>query len=141
MRAFLRNVALRRPGTAPEFLRFLLVGTVGFLVDACILEMLIQFGGMSRIWARIPSFLAAVTVTWWLHRRYTFKAANNLPPSVWEWLRFVLANALGNGLNLASYVVLAGFFVWRPLRALAVASVVAAAVNYCMSARWVFKRT
>jgi putative flippase GtrA len=118
-----------------------LVGTVGFVVDAGILMILIQLGGMSQLWARFPSVLAAVTVTWWLHRRFTFKAVKRSAPSMQEWLRFVLANALGNGLNLALYVVLVGVFAWRPLPALAVASIAAAVVNYCMSARWVFKRT
>jgi putative flippase GtrA len=124
----------------PEFLRFLLVGTVGFAVDAAILLLLIHIGGMSRLWARIPSFLAAVTVTWLLHRNFTFSNANQVAPSIREWLRFTLANAFGNGANLAIYALLVGLFAWEALPALAVASVAALGVNYGLSARWVFKR-
>lgn len=124
----------------PELLRFLMVGAVGFVVDAGVLLLLIHVGNMSRLSARVPSFLAAVTVTWWMHRSFTFATAQHFSPSVLEWIRFVLANALGNGVNLAIYAGLVSVFGWEPLAALAVASGTAAAVNYGMSARWVFRR-
>lgn len=124
----------------PEVVRFLLVGATGFVVDGSVLLLLVHAGGASRFAARIPSFLVAVTATWWLHRHFTFARARDTTPSIREWLRFVLANVLGNGLNLGIYWVLIGWFGWGVLSALAVASVVAAAVNYGMSARWVFGR-
>ena len=126
-------------GIAAQVSRFLLVGSVGFIVDGGILMLLVQGGGMSRVWARIPSFLVAVTVTWWLHRHFTFASSRHVAPSVRELLRFVLANSLGNGLNLAVYWALVGLLSWEPVPALAVASIVAAGVNYAMSARWVFR--
>jgi putative flippase GtrA len=120
--------------------RFLLVGAVGFLVDAAVLLLLVDIAGMSRLWSRVPSLLVAITVTWWLHRHFTFSWAREVAPSKREWLRFVVANAVGNGLNLILYWVLIGLFGWRILPALAVASVAAAGINYAMSARWVFRR-
>ena len=124
----------------PQFLRYVLVGAVGFAVDAALLLLLIHIGGMSRLWARIPSFLVAVTVTWLLHRNFTFANANHTAPSLHEWLRFAVANALGNGANLVIYAVLVGLFDWEALPALAVASVAALGVNYGLSARWVFRQ-
>ena len=126
-------------GIAAEVFRFLLVGSVGFIVDGGILMLLVQGGGVSRVWARIPSFLVAVTVTWWMHRHFTFASSRHVAPSVRELLRFVMANSLGSGLNLAVYWALVGLLTWEPLPALAVASIVAAGVNYAMSARWVFR--
>jgi len=120
--------------------RFLLVGAVGFVVDAAVLLLLVDVAGMSRLWARIPSLLIAITATWWLHRHFTFSWAREVAASKREWLRFVVANAVGNGLNLILYWVLIGLFGWRILPALAVASVAAAGINYSMSARWVFRR-
>jgi len=120
--------------------RFLLVGAVGFVVDAAVLLLLVDVAGMSRLWARIPSLLIAITATWWLHRHFTFAWAREVAASKREWLRFVVANAVGNGLNLILYWVLIGLFGWRILPALAVASVAAAGINYSMSARWVFRR-
>jgi putative flippase GtrA len=125
---------------AVQVLRFLLVGAVGFLVDALALVFMVHFGGMSPMWARIPSLLAAITTTWWLHRHFTFRWARAIPPSGPEWVRFALANSLGNGANLAMYWVLIGWFRWSILIALTVASVVAAGINYGMTARWVFRR-
>lgn len=123
-----------------EVARFLLVGAVGFVVDGAVLLALVEVGGTSRLWARIPSFLVAVTVTWFLHRNFTFAWAAATRPSISEWRRFVFANALGNGVNLSIYTILVTLFDLGALAALAIASVVAAAVNYAMSTRWVFRR-
>ncbi len=127
-------------GRASEFLRFLVVGGLGFIVDASVLLALVHVGGMSRVWARIPSFLVAVTVTWWFHRDFTFDVASHSRPSLREWTRFVIANGLGNGANLAIYWALIVLVDSPLLAALVVASVAAAGINYAMSARWVFRR-
>ena len=121
-------------------LRFLLVGAVGFIVDAGVLLLLTHGFGASPVWGRIPSLLIALTTTWWLHRHFTFKWAREVTPSAREWLRFALANGVGNGANLAIYWLLIGSFGWGILISLTVASVVAAGVNYGMTARWVFRR-
>lgn len=121
-----------------EFSRFLLVGAVGFIVDGGALMLLVHGGEFSPVWSRIPSFLVAVTVTWWLHRHFTFTRIRGVAPSFAEWLRFVTGNAVGNAANLTIYWFLLGIVGWSPLIALAVASVVATGVNYTMSARWVF---
>lgn len=127
-------------GHAAQILRFLFVGAIGFLVDAMALLLLVHGASMSPVWARIPSLLIAITTTWWLHRHFTFFWARANAPSGGEWLRFVCANALGNGINLCIYWALIGSVGWGILPSLAVASIVAAAINYGMSARWVFKR-
>jgi putative flippase GtrA len=123
-----------------EFGRFLVVGGTGFVVDGALLLLLVHGAGMSKLWARLPSFLVAVTVTWWLHRHFTFAWARSTKPSAREWLRFVSGNVVGNGLNLALYWFLVGEFGWGPLAALALASGVAVGVNYGVSATWVFRR-
>ncbi len=125
---------------ALQILRFLLVGAVGFVVDATVLLLLTHGLGASPVWGRIPSLLIAITTTWWLHRHFTFTRAREVRPSAREWLRFALANGVGNGANLAIYWLLIGWFGWGILISLAVASVVAAGINYGMTARWVFRR-
>ena len=123
-----------------QIIRFLLVGAIGFVVDAVVLLLLVHVAGMSRVWSRIPSVLVAITVTWWLHRHFTFSWARETAPSSKEWLRFVFGNAVGNGFNLGIYWLLIGPAGWGIMSALVVASVAAAAINYGMSARWVFRR-
>jgi putative flippase GtrA len=123
-----------------QIMRFLVVGGIGFVVDAVVLLLLVHGAGMSPVWARIPSLLIALTATWCLHRSFTFAWRGEISPSRREWLRFVVANAFGNGLNLGIYWVLIGFVGWGILLSLTTASVVAAGINYAMPARWVFRR-
>jgi putative flippase GtrA len=104
------------------------------------LVLLVHGARVSPIWARIPSLLIAITATWWLHRHFTFAWARRNAASSREWLRFVLANAVGNGINLCIYWTLIASFGWSILAALTLASVVAVGINYGVSARWVFKR-
>jgi putative flippase GtrA len=94
---------------------------------------------MSPIWSRIPTLLIALTTTWWLHRSFTFAWARATAPSRAEWLRFVIANAFGNALNLSIYWALVGLFDWSVLLSLTIASILAAGINYAMSERWVFR--
>lgn len=123
----------------PRSVRFLLVGAVGFVVDGTVLLLLVHALGASKVWSRVPSFMIAVTATWWLHRHYTFGFGNENAPSIREWSRFVLANALGNGFNLCLYWMLVGMLRWEPIAALTAASAIAVGINYTASARWVFK--
>ena len=123
-----------------QIVRFLLVGGIGFIVDAIVLLLLVHGAGASRVWARIPSLLVALTTTWWLHRHFTFSWARQSAPSGSEWLRFAVGNAIGNGFNLGIYWVLVGAASWGIMSALVVASAAAAAINYAVSARWVFRR-
>lgn len=127
--------------SVPELARFLIVGGVGFVVDAAVLLLLVDIGRLSPLVSRLPSFLVAVTVTWALHRRFTFAGAPRSGSLLRQWLRFTFANALGNALNLGVYGLLVGGFGVAPLWSLGVASVVAAGVNYAASARWVFRST
>ena len=54
-----------------QFFRFALTGIAGFAVDASIVWLLTQFR-INAIIAQGIAFSVAVTVTWWLNRKYTF---------------------------------------------------------------------
>ena len=88
---------------ATQLVRFLVVGGVGFVVDAVALLVMVHWAGLSPVWSRIPSLMIALTVTWLLHRSFTFRSSRRRPASAAEWLRFVVANGIGNALNLALY--------------------------------------
>ena len=60
-----------------ELFRFGVVGSVGFLVDASVLQMLVSWFDGDLLISRIFSYLAAATVTWFLHHIYT--SATNTP--------------------------------------------------------------
>jgi len=123
---------------AGQLARFLVVGSVGFVVDAVALLLMVHVVGLSPIWSRIPSLILALTTTWWLHRSFTFRSPQRRAATAGEWLRFVLANGLGNALNLALYWIMVASG-WSLLIALTIASVVAVGINYSASVWWVFR--
>jgi len=124
----------------PEPLRFALVGAVGFVVDALVLYAILAVFAHAVLAARVPSFLVAATVTWWLHRAFTFAHGDHDAPMLRQWIAFVITNAAGNALNIIVYGVLVTLAGFTPIVALAIASIIAAAVNYLSSRHLVFRR-
>ncbi|MEM7123603.1 MAG: GtrA family protein [Pseudomonadota bacterium] len=124
-----------------QFLRFCLVGGIGFVVDAGSLWLLIDYGGMGLLSGRVVSYLIAATVTWALHRHFTFPHGRNSPKGR-QWVRFVVVNAVGAGINYGVYALLvlniAAFAQW-PVLAVAAGSVVALAFNFLASRHFVFR--
>ena len=57
----------------PEFVRFVVVGGLGFCMDAALLQVFLRLG-LGYYTGRIPSFLIACAVTWMVNRLWTFKA-------------------------------------------------------------------
>jgi putative flippase GtrA len=124
-----------------QFLRFCLVGGVGFVVDAGVLVLLIHLG-LDRYSGRVLSYLVAATVTWGLNRRYTFAGAAPQKPHR-QWAQYVGVNAFGAGVNYVVYAgcLLASNFLYRnPVLAVAAGSAVALLVNFAANRYLVFRR-
>ena len=119
---------------------FVVAGTVGFVVDAGVLQLALALGAGPYI-GRLVSFFSAVFTTWQINRRFTFAASRT--GSAWaEWWRYVYAMIFGGLLNLASYVVVihtidAG--AWTPLLGVAIGSIVGMVANFLTSKLWVFR--
>ncbi len=120
--------------------RFLLVGGIGFLVDAGVLIALYHLIGLALLPARLLSFATAVTVTWWLNRRITFAAGAS--SRQWrEWSRYTVVNGIGGTINLSVFLLLTSYAsgpLAQPLPALAAASLIALLFNYTGSRLLVF---
>ncbi|MBI5558579.1 MAG: GtrA family protein [Deltaproteobacteria bacterium] len=126
----------------PEFCKFCLAGTVGFVADAGSLQLLVNAGGLNPYLSRLFSYLFAATITWWLNRRFTFAACNGV---CWQgqWLRYLAVNAAGGGVNYGIYalaVFLSGFVRHHLYLGVAAGSVVGLAVNFTASRLLVFRR-
>jgi len=119
--------------------RFALVGGMGFLIDGTILSGTLHFFPTAVLAARVPSFLVAATATWWLHRRFTFRETGAHRPKAAQWASFIATNGVGNLINLLVYGLLVTVGDWRPLLALAAASIVAMFFNYSVSRFIVFR--
>ncbi len=87
-----------------QFLRFFIVGGVGFIIDAAVLTALVRGLGVDPYSARAASFLAASSTTWWLNRQFTFRSDAHRHPITRQWLIFVLVSIGGALINYGIYV-------------------------------------
>jgi putative flippase GtrA len=133
-----------------DFLRFGVVGSVGFLVDASVLQMLVAWFDGGLLISRVFSYLAAATATWFLHRNYTFRdqlassnaSSTTAPALLSQWSRFVVTNGVGAALNYGIYA--ACILSWSlcreyPVIGIAIGSLVAMFFNFIISKRFVFE--
>jgi len=122
-----------------QFMLFAVIGAVGFAVDGGLMTAISKFSGLSAMEARPFSFAVAVTVTWWLNRRFTF--TRSADGRVSEWMRYAAVNGFGALVNLAVfYLIMLAFPLLRayPLTVLAIAATVALVANFAGSRRLVF---
>lgn len=133
----------RAPQAAPrEFLRFVMVGAVGFFVDAGALMVATTALGLGLYSGRVFSYLCAATFTWILNRRFTFAKTDEV--AVIQWLRFLGANALGGAVNYGVYAALVTFSAVAaatPVLGVAAGSAAGLIFNFMVSKYWVFRRT
>jgi putative flippase GtrA len=124
-----------------RFLRFGIVGVVGFVVDAGVLQALVTLAGCGPIAARLVSVPTAVFATWALNRTLTFPESHG-GPMLRSLMRYVAVSAAGAGVNFVVYstlVVASRSMAAVPLVPLAVASLVALVVNYLGSKHFAFR--
>ena len=120
--------------------RFAAVGTAGFLLDAAVLVLLTELLGINPFVARIPSFLAAATLTWWLNRSWTFMDRSHAPVFQ-QWIRYLLAMKVGAAVNLMVYALALGFsntVYMFPALGVAAGSIAGLTVNYLLATRLIF---
>ena len=121
-------------------LGFALVGVVGFLIDAGLLAAQVHLFGVGPYTARLGSFTAAVTATWWLNRRHTFRELGRYSAGK-EYRRYIGVQILGALTNLGTYAAVLILFPWfasYPVLALAIGAVPGLAVNYIFGRLFVF---
>lgn len=118
---------LTREGTG--FLRFCVVGGFGLVVDGSALLLLTRDLGLDPYLARLISIAFAVSVTWAAHRLWTFQTLD--ASRFGEWVRYQCTSALGAGVNFAIYgLLITPAFALPPIWAMAIASIIALAVNF-----------
>jgi putative flippase GtrA len=84
-----------------QFLRFCLVGALGFVTDFGVLYAVVNWLGVGPGIGRLVSFLVAATVTWKVNRHFTFVRKD--AGSVGEWLHYLMFTGVGGGINFAVY--------------------------------------
>lgn len=131
-----------RGGLVHSFLKFAVTGTAGFAVDAAMLSLLLVSTDLGPYFSRALSFPAALCVTWYLNRVWTFERTDQA--RLLQSVRYVLVQLVGAFFNLFVYalcIALGPPALERfPLLALAIASGVAMALNFLGSRHWAFAR-
>jgi len=128
-----------------RFLRFAFIGGLGFLVAESVLWLMIHEAHADKYSAWVVSFLCAATFTWWGNRTLTFgdRKAHGTRGALFEWLRFLAANALGGAINgglYASLVTYAPLPFGSPFVALACGVLAGLLFNFAMSNFLVFRQ-
>lgn len=120
-----------------EFMRFLVVGTVGFAVDGGMVWVLVS-GGMDPLVARCFSFPMAVLVTWWLNREWTFTSSSRKLASRHQIAAYIAVQLIGGSANFVAYAAVLSFITPTPpnaLMAFALGSALGLIVNFT-GAKW-----
>jgi len=82
-----------------RFLKFLVVGGIGFLVDTGCLSLFVLGLSMNRVLAKGLAFSAAVTGNFVLNRVWTYPEARS-KSIIAQSMQFVLVSLVGLGINL-----------------------------------------
>jgi len=120
------------------FFRFCLFGAAGFAVDGGVLTALVNGMGWHHYPARAISFTLAVSLTWWLNRKWTFARTHDTRS---EYLRYFSIQGIGAAINLGTYVIViesVPALARVPIVPLAIGAALALVFNFLASRRFVF---
>ena len=121
-----------------RFPSFVVVGSLGFIIDATVLSLLVHVWDWHPYAARALSFPPAVTVTWLCNRRWVFSRTAD---AAREYGAYFGVQAVGAGINFGTYALLIALIpslARAPLVPLVAGSALALVFNYSAVRRWVF---
>ena len=122
-----------------RFLRFVVVGGIGFVADAGMLALLLAVTPLGPFVARLISIVFGLTVTWLCNRTLTFEPSGR--GMLREGARYGGVGITTSVVNYLVYSLLLLAMPWMaPLLALVMASLAAMALSYLGYSRLVFDR-
>lgn len=119
------------------------MGTIGFLIDATILTVLVTGYDWQHYSARLVSFACAVSVTWYLNRRWTFNRRAT-PNKKKEYAAYLMIQSVGAMINYGVFIALVAtniMFAQIPAIPLAFGSLVALVFNFSAARAIVYTNT
>jgi putative flippase GtrA len=136
---------LSRVGLSENFIRFGIVGAMGFCWDTATVYALRPFTNLYL--AGTCGFLVSATANWVVNRLWTYRHQTHAAPHI-QWARFMTANAIGFVFNRGTYFILVSkyfsataktdIFSTQPILAIAAGSISGLCFNYFLSKRFVF---
>jgi putative flippase GtrA len=128
-------------GLIGEFLRFGVVGVVGFIVDTAVLYAGLALG-LGPWVGRAFSYLAAASTTYALNRVWTFRDRGDPAQPARQWALFLVVNLVGFAANYGTYVALlttVPLAAAHPVLGVAAGAIAGLGVNFTLSRRLVFR--
>ena len=128
-----------RVAVVEQFLRFGVVGGIGFVVDTATVYSLRRSLGLYG--AGVVAYVVAATCNWLLNRIWTFRGQGS-GPAHRQWARFLLVNLVGFVLNRGTYALMVTFVALaaaQPVIAIAAGTAAGMFVNFVLSRRLVFR--
>jgi putative flippase GtrA len=122
-----------------QFLRFGVVGGMGWVIDTATVYALLPLLGV--VAAGLLAYPVAASCNWVVNRVWTFRGQGSGGIAA-QWGRFMLTNLAGFALNRGMYVVLVvslPFVARNPLIATAAGALAGMMVNFQLSRRVVFR--
>ena len=129
-----------RAELAPQLTRFAVVGAIGFVVDASVLQSFVSAAGWSPFAARAVSFPVALACTFALNRAWTFQGLRL--PLVRAYGAYGAIQAVGALINLLVFsicLLLAPPLYERPVIALGIGAAVSLLFNFYATRSVVFR--
>ncbi len=124
-----------------QFLRFCLVGVIGFIIDASILQGLVVGAHLNPYLARLISFFIAAISTWVLNRSFTFDVSYKATHR--EWISYVAFMMIGFFVNYSAFAFSIKFLALtatQPWLGVAIGSIAGLRVNF-LTSRLLFTRS
>ena len=125
---------------ATQFLRFGVVGTLGFGWDTATVLSMRHFIGLTG--AMILAYFVAASMNWLMNRLWTFRGTGSAGSMLRQWGTFMAANALGFLLNRGTALTLVytvPLCQAYPVLALVAGTIAGMFCNFTLSRRLVFR--
>jgi putative flippase GtrA len=125
-------------GLIPQFLKFGVVGTIGFIVDVATVYALRGLMGVYA--AGFAGSAVSSSITWPLNRHWTFDSAHG--PIRRQLPLYLTANLIALALNRSVFVALVAFVPLchrQPVFAVAAGAIAGMLVNFCLNRSVVFR--
>jgi putative flippase GtrA len=130
---------LARFGLSEHFIRFAVVGVLGFCWDTATVYALRGVAGLYI--AGTAAFLVAATANWMVNRLWTFRGQAHAPLHV-QWAKFLAANGIGFIFNRGTFFILISISTLchdNPVLGIVAGSLSGLVFNYFLSKRFVFR--
>lgn len=121
---------------AKEFIKFCIVGLSNLVIDMAGYYVLTRFAHLYYIIAGVISFTIAVTWSFYINSKWTFKVEKD---TSWNrYIKFIVANLISMIISLSLLFMAVDILGWHDMMAKLVSAVFVAMLNFSINKYWTF---